>query len=167
MSDYGDYNDEYDGFVSDREEEEDMRIQSEGEGEGEEEYEYAEEGEDVMMAEINAYERAGGGITSYTLKSVKNPKEKYKFILTSLFEKMGLNMTMHDKNMILQSVMARDDIIYKNPYGYILGYIGSRGGKGITKDSMNQAFNSIGSSEGIEEPDIIRYSVFWVNNTKK
>jgi hypothetical protein len=165
MSDYGEYNDEYDGFVSDREEEEDMQIQSEGEGE--DDYEYAEEGEDIIMAEINAYERAGGGITSYTLKSVKNPKEKYKFILVSLFEKMGLNITTHDKNEILQSVASRDDIIYKNPYGYILGYIGSRGGRGITRESIKQAFDSIGSTEGIEEPDVVRYSVFWVNNTKK
>ena len=165
MSDYEEYTDEYDGFVSEKEEDEDAKMQSEGESE--DEYEYAEEGEDVMMAEINAYERAGGGITSYTLKSVKNPKEKYKFILSSLFEKMGLNLSMHDKNAILQSVAARDDIIYKNPYGYILGYIGSRGGTGITKDSMTQAFNGIGSAEGIEEPDVIRYSVFWVNNMKK
>lgn len=166
MSDY-EY-DEYDGYVSEKDEEEDMRF-SEGEYEGEKEddYQYADEGEDVMMAEINAYERAGGGISSYTLKSVKNPIEKYKFILGSIFERSGIKLTMHEKNDILQSVSSRDNMIYKNPYGYILGYIGSRGGKGITKDSMEQAFNNIGSTEGIEEPDVIRYSVFWVNSTKK
>ena len=166
MSDY-EY-DEYDGYVSEKEEEEDMRLsESEGEGEKEDEYQYADEGEDIIMAEINAYERAGGGISSYTLKSVKNPIEKYKFILGSIFERSGIKLNMHEKNDILQSVSSRDNTIYKNPYAYILGYIGSRAGKGITTESMKQAFDNIGSAEGIEEPDVIRYSVYWVNATKK
>ena len=134
-----------------------------------------EEGETVFeeereeMAEVNAYERAGGSmITSYNLKSARNPKEKFSIILSATLQKMASrDITENDKSTILESVGNRDDIIYKNPAAYILGYIGSRGGRGITKDSMERAFNNIGSAVGVEEPDVVRYSVFWVNMTKK
>jgi hypothetical protein len=107
-------------------------------------------------------------ITSYNLKSARNPKEKFSIILSATLQKMASrDITENDKSAILESVGNRDDIIYKNPAAYILGYIGSRGGRGITKDSMERAFNNIGSAVGVEEPDVVRYSVFWVNMTKK
>lgn len=154
---------------------------SEGEGEGEsrefdygeetefpEGYEYAEEGEEIEMAEIKAYERVGTStLSSYSLRGARHPKEKYRILLTAALEKVGRHLTPEDKAAILQSVGSRDDIIYKNPYTYILGYIGSRGGKGITSESMKKAFSDMDVAPGIEEPDIVRYSIFWVNTTKK
>jgi hypothetical protein len=140
----------------------------------EKEYEMAEEEtvfeeEREEMAEVNAYERAGGSlISSYSLKSARNPKEKFSIILSATLQKMASrDITENDKSTILHSVANREDIIYKNPAAYILGYIGSRGGRGITKGSMDTAFNNIGSTIGVEEPDVVRYSVFWVNMTRK
>lgn len=133
-----------------------------------EDYEYAEEGENVEMAEINAYERVGTStLSSYTLKGARNPKEKYRILLTAAIEKVGRHLTAEDKASILSSVGSRDDIIYRNPYTYILGYIGSRGGKGITGESMKKAFGEMDIVPGIEQPDIVRYSIFWMNATKK
>lgn len=148
-------------------EEEETRSER-GESEFPEDYEFAEEGEGVEMAEINAFERATiSTLSSYGLKSARNPKEKYRILLTAAMDKIGAHLTAEDKSAILQSVALRDDIIYRNPYTYILGYIGSRGGRGITSESMKKAFGDIEAVYGIEQPDVVRYSIFWVNMTKK
>ena len=176
-NDYGDFNDE--GDHDEGEHDEGERNFGGEESEFDDEKEFGEESgrEDDMvfeedreeLAEVNAYERAGGSlISSYSLKSARNPKEKFAIILSATLQKMQSGyITENDKSTILHSIANRDDIIYKNPTAYILGYIGSRGGQGITKDSMSKAFNSMGSAIGVEEPDVVRYSVFWVNMTKK
>ena len=133
-----------------------------------EDYEYADEGENIEMSEINAYERVGTStLSSYTLKGARNPKEKYRILLTAAIDKVGRHLSQEDKASILSSVGSRDDIIYRNPYTYILGYIGSRGGKGITGESMKKAFSEMDVVPGIEQPDIVRYSIFWMKTTKK
>ena len=158
-------------------EEREFEYGEEGDSGSEKEYELPEGGEEETvfeeeheeMAEVNAYERAGGSlISSYSLKSARNPKEKFSIILSATLQKMASrDITENDKSTILHSIANRDDIIYKNPAAYILGYIGSRAGRGITKESMERAFNNIGTAIGVEEPDVVRYSVFWVNMTRK
>ena len=174
-----DYEEQYLGEdFGDEEEEKEFEYGDDDDDAGsgsEKEYDLPDQEETVFeeereeMAEVNAYERAGGSlISSYSLKSARNPKEKFSIILSATLQKMSSkDITENDKNTILHSVGNREDIIYKNPYAYILGYIGSRGGHGITKESMERAFNNIGSATGVEEPDVVRYSVFWINMTKK
>ena len=163
---YGEYSEE--GEFGKEEEGEEREFDYGEEAEFPEDYEYADEGENIEMAEINAYERVGTStLSSYTLKGARNPKEKYRILLNAAIEKVGRHLSQEDKASILSSVGSRDDIIYRNPYTYILGYIGSRGGKGITGDSMKKAFSEMDVVPGIEQPDIVRYSIFWVNTTKK
>lgn len=163
---YGEYSEE--GEFGKEEEGEEREFDYGEEPEFPEDYEYADEGENIEMAEINAYERVGTStLSSYTLKGARNPKEKYRILLTAAIEKVGRHLSQEDKASILSSVGSRDDIIYRNPYTYILGYIGSRGGKGITGDSMKKAFSEMDVVPGIEQPDIVRYSIFWMNTTKK
>ena len=163
---YGEYSEE--GEFGKEEEGEEREFDYGEEAEFPEDYEYADEGDNIEMAEINAYERVGTStLSSYTLKGARNPKEKYRILLTAAIEKVGRHLSQEDKASILSSVGSRDDIIYRNPYTYILGYIGSRGGKGITGDSMKKAFSEMDVVPGIEQPDIVRYSIFWRNMTKK
>ena len=137
-------------------------------GEFPEDYDYAEEGEDIKLSEINSFERTSiSTLSAHSLKNVRNPKEKYKIILVDALSKISAHLTNDDKTTIIQSIGNRDDIIYKNPYLYILGYIGSNKGKGITAESMKKAFRDIGTAPGIEEPDVVRYSIFWQTMTKK
>jgi hypothetical protein len=65
---------------------------------------------------------------------------------------------------------SRWKIASKNPIGMYLGYVASKKGKGITKNSMNEALSMLKKDkniEGVFPPDVVRYAVFWTKITGK
>ena len=134
-------------------------------------YDYAEEHADVP--EFNVYQRVGrSALATYSLKGAKNPFEKFKIKLSIDLEKThsALNLTPLDRDNMFKFAARAPNIIFKNTACFILGYVASNGGKEITEKSLKTAFRGIkniqsaGTFEGIEEPDVLRYAVYWKNN---
>lgn len=137
----------------------------------EEEDQYYEE-EQVYVAEYGANQRTGMGMST-SLRGAKNPYEKFKIILDAVLDKTCgiLQLSREDRTTIFEFSARAPTIIFKNAACFVLGYIGSSGGKGLTEASIKKAFAGIdkvqratGAFDGIEYPDVIRYSVYWVNN---
>lgn len=142
--------------------------------EEEDDYPYADD-EQIYMAERNVYERTGIGslLTTYSLKHVKNPQEKFKILLSVIMERTRgeLRLTSDDGEKIYEFASRDPYIIYRNVPCFILGYIGSNGGQVISEASLLKAFKALSivkniypPFEGIAEADILRYSTFWLNN---
>ena len=54
---------------------------------------------------------------------------------------------------------------YKNPLAYVLGYISSKGGKGIDSSTVEESFKILKkmSTENVQNADVIRYARLWEN----
>ena len=160
--DYGD--DYFDKSGSEDEDVADEDVEAEAEEDN-------EEAEQQYMPERGAFERSGGNtmVSSTSLKNVVNPIEKFRIIVDAVFRKMNeTTRFLSEKNLeeILESVNRVHNIQYKNPTAYILGFIGSNGGKSITEQSIERAA-SINDDQSVTLPDIIRYSVFWKETVSK
>jgi hypothetical protein len=160
--DYAEEDDDYFDKSGSEEEDEDI---------AEEDAEDNEEAEQQYMPERGAFERSGGNtmVSSTSLKNVVNPIEKFRIIVDAVFRKMNeTTRFLSEKNLeeILESVNRVHNIQYKNPTAYILGFIGSNGGKSITEQSIERAA-SINDDQSVTLPDIIRYSVFWKETVSK
>jgi len=136
--------------------------------EGGYEYEYEEQ---IFVPEGKAFERVGRtALTTYSLKGAKNPFEKFKILLSVVIEKTAyaLKLTPTDKDNIVEFTTRAPNIIFKNAACFILGYIASTGGQQITDKSFKKAVDGlgtvVGTFDGIEEPDVLRYAVYWMNN---
>jgi len=130
------------------------------------------EEEQEYVPEFGAYQRTGMGLST-SLKGAKNPYEKFKLILDVVLEKTSsaLQLSLEARTAIFEFSARAPNIIFKNAACFVLGYIGSRGGQGLNEASIKRAFLGIdkvqqttGAFDGIEQADVIRYSVYWVNN---
>lgn len=145
-----------------------------------------------FVAEIGAFERAGPGgrlaemLTVTDIKGKETLSSEDRVLLaingignTLIDEK---HITRNDLENILEMASVTENMKYKNPVGFILGYIGTNGGKlsvnsvktsssvdkkilnelkSNIKNINNKILPSIKDRMGIEEPDVIRYIRFW------
>ncbi len=84
----------------------------------------------------------------------------------------GLKLTRGDLEILENKISQTPNIEYKNPLGYICGYMATKGGrtmaihdvKEIIKllDLLNKAV--VKSGGGVEPPDVVRYARFWKFN---
>lgn len=141
------------------------------------EYSEGEDGEEGRGGEqqqfqpgIQAHTMAGGSILMPTGKNLR-PEERF------MIQVEAIGRDLKDKGYIgsdgaiekmINKLNKVKNIKYKNPTGYVLGYIGSAGGTKITKDTMKQAFRA---SEIVKEisifpPDAVRYAKYWMTLNK-
>lgn len=129
--------------------------------------------------EFKAFERVSKNSKLYELISdIKNLTKKDRFLLkvhkiSKYFDdKKILEISDNDINTMLEKTQKIQDLEYKNPTAYILGYIGSKGGKelqtNIIQDIINNVLPKIKKSaieeakySGVEPPDFIRYCRYW------
>jgi len=162
----GDY-DDYDAFA---EEEKDF-----------ENYEIEDEGPQLEM-EAKAFERAGpSGKLSELLQGVFDPNQKKgrenispedRFLITTdaMCRKINAEnvvvISQNDINNMLEKTTLINGLKYKNPTAYILGYLATKGGTVLTKESVTSVIKRVlplVSDNGVEAPDVIRYARFWKN----
>jgi hypothetical protein len=139
-----------------------------GDDDFEQDYEYEEEQE--FKEERGAFERAGAAyLIGVGLKYVTNPIEKFKIIVDAVYNKIKsiAGIGEGDLKVMMDKVSNINQVQYKNPPAYVLGYIASKGGREITKERLNLAESLIPEMSTKEDvitpPDIIRYAVFWIN----
>jgi len=136
-------------------------------------------GEPRYEKEIKAFERVSKNSKLYELISdPKNLTKKDRFLLkvhkiSKYFDdKKILEISENDINIMLEKTQKIIDLEYKNPTAYILGYIGSKAGKELETNIIQNIINNVlpkiknsGIEEtkdsGVEPPDFIRYCRFW------
>lgn len=142
-------------------------------GDGDEnadDYEYYEP-EGALVAEVNAFTRVSTGIMGASLKNVTNPIEAFRIRLGIVFSKIPNHVSNIEKQAMLDRVAEIPDIRYKNPEGYVLGYIASQGGRKMTVESYKRALlllDRVNDKDSLTPPDIVRYGAFWLKiNARK
>lgn len=131
-----------------------------------------ETGYGMLMPEMGVFERVGmrdiAGELGSTLmgterKIEKDPIEIFKNNV--VYVGKILELTDLDIDTLLKDFRIIEKVQYMNPACFILGYIANRGGKGITTESVNRAFESIfklPEDKGkVTKADIIRYARMW------
>ena len=156
--------------------------------EAEEEYdEYLYEEEPEMVAEMGAFERAGGAsilgtrISASELKGKKmediakhlsrismSPQERLKIYVDALSRKLSDDGVVKIGEAEIVEMLSYVDSLKKpafvNPIGFIMGYLASDGGRDLRVAQVKKimgAVKRLDGEGGMTEPDVLRYSVMW------
>jgi hypothetical protein len=127
--------------------------------------------EPQYMDEVNVFNRIGvGSMANTSLKNVSNPIEAFRLRLSGVFNKVkqSSRLTEADLAILLEPIAVIENIKFKNPAGYLIGYVASEKGYKITEKGYKTAFDLLdlindAKSEIITPADIIRYAVFWIS----
>jgi hypothetical protein len=101
-------------------------------------------------------------------KMIQNPVDRFAIyvdaISRSLTSREIINLTQDDIINMLLPIKNIKNIEHKNPTAYILGYVATEGGISLNKKNIQKVFKILSSLEdySIKEPDVIRYSRFWM-----
>jgi hypothetical protein len=127
--------------------------------------------EDVeYKAEAKAFERVGGGLLGTKVdkekKHLQDPIEKFSVTVDAISRNLAnyIDLNQKDIDNMIENIGLLKNIEFKNPSGYVLGYLASKGGKKIEKSIVQNIFkNALPHTQGITEPDIIRYAKLWLS----
>lgn len=140
----------------------------------------AEEGP-AMMMEAKAFERVGpSGKLAEFLSSTgvdlgdgrrENIPLEDRFMITldavsrGLAEDNTANISEADINIMLEKASSIENLKYKNPTAFILGYLASEGGRSLKKQVVHNVITKVlpkvAGNGGITPPDVIRYARYW------
>ena len=131
---------------------------------------YEELDEPNFEKEVKAFERVGKfGKLSELISDSKNLSKTDRFLIAvSSFgqelmeQKIGI--TEDDLNIILTKTEKVQKLEFKNAKGFVLGFYGTKGGKGIDARNVTHIFEKILpkiKDSGVEKADVIRYCRFW------
>ena len=126
------------------------------------------------MAEINVFQRVGvGSVASTSLKNVSNPIEAFRLRVGGVFNKIKHTSRLSEADLatMLEPISNIPNIRFKNPAGFILGYIASDRGKKLTESGFKSAISLVELINDVKviitPPDIIRYAYFWISISSK
>lgn len=171
MSDYGDYDDDYDNeyengdddFFGGNYSQEDQYSAEE---------DFLDDGPE-LKAERDVRERAGGGFNLISSKELKDatPEERFNVYVEAISRSLNsdgiFTIEQKDINTMLERSSMIQNIKYRNPTAFILGYLASKGGVSIDKKRINNIFENMKipeiTEQGITKPDVIRYARYWMN----
>ena len=126
------------------------------------------------MAEVNVFERVGvGSVATTSIKNLANPIEAFRLRLSGIFNKVKQSSKLSESDLVvmLEPISIIENIKFKSPAGYLLGYIASERGYQSSEKGFKLALDLLpfindGKSDIITPPDIIRYMVFWISVRK-
>jgi hypothetical protein len=124
-------------------------------------------------SERNVFERVGYTDELFNLSSedirLRNPKTIFKIKVNAISLDIMKNTNAINKDdirILISNINSLKYIEFKNPTGYVLGYIVTDGGKRITQKNVDFVFKTIlptVQDKSVKEPDVIRYSRLWEN----
>lgn len=134
---------------------------------------------DLGVAEQKAFERAGptgklaelltGGQEVGKKKETVSPEDRFLIAVDALSRKINdeskVKISQNDIDEMLERTRSIRNLKYKNPAGYILGYVASRGGRSLkekdVKEVIDHALPLVAETNGVEPSDVLRYARFW------
>jgi hypothetical protein len=104
---------------------------------------------------------SGGGI-----RDVSDITTNFRNKVSDGIQLLTSQLSSDQIEAIKQNIHSVPNPQFKNPYAYILGYIGSQGGRDVTRESIKKAMEGLTyfilhPNERITVEDVIRYSIFW------
>lgn len=141
---------------------------------------------DEFKHEVNVFERVSMGRlgTKVGLKDVKgkSTKEVYEKLSKSTYDPrerlavlvQALGYSLKDTHHLpiyekdISDIIEYIPVIQKpgdiNPMGFLLGYIGTKGGREMNKENITKIFKELPSIKegGVAQEDVIRYCRFWL-----
>jgi hypothetical protein len=137
-----------------------------------------EEDEDYVVpeyeekAERNVFERVGYTDELFNISSedirLRDPKTIFRIKVNAISLDIMKNTNAINKDdirILISKISSLKYVEFKNPTGYVLGYIVTDGGKRITKKNVDFVFKTIlptVQDKSVKEPDVIRYSRLWL-----
>jgi hypothetical protein len=139
-----------------------------------------------FKAEINVYERVGlpgaaaalfgsiisGGDFSDLQRKinqiVQDPVERFAVYVDAISRNLsgyrGVEIVNNDIIEMLTRIKDIKDVQYKNPSGYVLGFLATNGGRNMDKENIKRIIEDIlpHVSGSVEPADVIRYSRLWM-----
>lgn len=128
--------------------------------------------ETEYKAEMKAYERTGFMYTKTTsLKNVAKPSDAFKMRLTHVFDtkrSILTGLTKTDFENMVEAVWLIENIEFKNPVAYMLGYYVVVANKVNAKrlKIASDALEQIAPQGEIAPVDILRYAFYWIEVLK-
>lgn len=126
-----------------------------------------------LKAERDVRERAGGGMNLVSSKELKDatPEERFNVYVEAISRSLNsdgiFTIEQKDINTMLERSSFIQNIRYRNPTAFILGYLASKGGVAIDKRRVANIFENMKipeiTEQGITKPDVIRYARYWMN----
>lgn len=127
-----------------------------------------------FRSEINAYQRAGL-VNQYNLsgdRTLMTPLERFRInvdgISRYLKDVVKNSLSEQDIDTMLEKADIVEAVEYKNPTGYIMGYLAvdRKQNNRLTKYRYDYVIDNIISfveDSSVKEPDIVRYARLWEN----
>lgn len=123
---------------------------------------------------MDAYTRVGpggflGGDVRPIDRATQDPLERFQRYVDAISRNLsnwqGVNISEQMIDDMVQTARKLDDVKYKNPTAYVLGYLGSNAGKKIDKKSIDHVLTKVlphVQENFVLPPDVIRYSKLWL-----
>lgn len=135
-----------------------------------------------FMNEINVFERVGYGNITRMLdenliigekltdvekrmrKMFQDPEEKFAVYVNAAARNLNYNdylkISEKDIENMLEKIKYIDNVKYKNPNAYVLGFMAIKGGEGgIKQSNLARSFEAMQHTKGsVRKPDVIRYA---------
>ena len=131
---------------------------------------YSQEGREYtnFQPEINAWDRVGlpgqglGVPQNRIERAMMDPLERFH----QYVDATARNLDISNSNILsmLNNAKKIEDIGYKNPTAYVLGFLATGEGRKLTKDNFDRVVNKVlpyVKDGSVLPPDIIRYARLW------
>ena len=151
------------------------QLQNEEDDFDEKEFDYDDDfvSEDELdfQPERNVFERVGIQSdkihTGIDIEHIKDPFERFTVQVDAISRNLihsGINISDKDIENMIDKINSISSIEYKNPTGFVLGYIASQNGNVLEKKRLEYVFKAVLpyiSDESINKSDIVRYARYW------
>lgn len=138
--------------------------------------------ENKFEASSSAYERVGAGgyvvgtqiessavgdIQERVEREFASPKDRFIFQADGFSRRINdeniFNISEQDRVVMFEKLSLVNDIQYKNPIAYVLGYLASLGKRKLDPKVVKDVISKLPQiqEDGIYPPDVVRYARLW------
>jgi len=140
-------------------------------------------GDVEYKAEADAYERTGpggklaemvsgamlGDMQKSLAREAISPEDRFLIFTDAIARRINADhiatVSEADITILLEKTVQIPGLRYKNPVAYIMGFLASKGGQKLERETVLYVIDHIlprmGDEGGVTAPDVIRYARYW------